>query len=134
MKLLASYPFLKLYLHEGPHPVIEADWLGFASSSSLRAAIINLLDLARAHQAIGYVTNDLRLGPIRPADLEWVAEYALPVLVEIGVKRMARIETEDALNQLLIKNMLNVAQPNAPIDVRVFSDLDQARMWAGEPQ
>jgi hypothetical protein len=35
MQLLANYPFLHLYLHEGPSPALEAQWRGFVSSPFL---------------------------------------------------------------------------------------------------
>lgn len=129
-QLLASYSFLKLHLHEGATRAIEAEWLGFVGSSFLRQAILDAVQLARLHRISGWIADDRRLGPVRPVDLEWITTHVLPVLVEIGVKRMARIEAEDPLNQMLINNTVQFVQQAIPFEVRLFTNVHAARQWA----
>jgi hypothetical protein len=132
MQLLVSYPFLHLYLHEGPSPAFEAQWRGFVSSSFLRQAITDALVLARQHRIRGWIADDRLLGPIRPADLEWIGTQVLPTLISIGVQRLARIEAADPMNKLLINKTQEDAQQAFPLEIRVFTDLQEARRWASE--
>jgi hypothetical protein len=130
MQLLANYPFLHLYLHEGPSPALEAQWRGFVSSPFLRQALTDALALARQHRIRGWIADDRLLGPVRPADLGWIANEALPTLINLGVKRFARIEAEDPMNQLLINRTQEMVLPTLPLEIRVFTDVQAARTWA----
>ena len=131
MRLLVSFPFLNLYLHEREDSrVIEAEWRGFVSSPFLRQAITEALALAREHRATAWLADDRKLGPVRPADLEWVGTYALPALVDIGVSRFAVLEAEDPMNKLLINTTAESALPLLPMEFRRFTDVHQARSWA----
>jgi hypothetical protein len=130
MRLLAQYPFLHLYLHEGASRALEAQWQGFATSSVFRQAIAEALDHARTHRITGWVADDRLLGPVRPADMAWIAADILPELVRVGLRRLARIEAKDPLNQLLIKQMHRAAHERAPFAQQLFTDVAQARAWA----
>jgi hypothetical protein len=130
MHLLAQYPFLNLYLHEGPTKALEAQWQGFVTSAVFRQAIAEALGLAREHRITGWVADDRLLGPVRPADMEWIATEIMPELVGAGLRRLARIEAEDPLNQLLIKQMHSAAHERASFEQRLFTDVAQARAWA----
>jgi hypothetical protein len=132
MHLLAQYPFLNLYLHEGNSRALEAQWQGFVSSSVFRQAVMDALELARQHRITGWVADDRLLGPVRPADMEWIATQIMPELVGLGLKRLARVEAHDPLNQLLIKKMHNTANEIAPFEQRLFTDVQEARAWASE--
>jgi hypothetical protein len=130
MILLAQYPFLTLYLHEGRATALEAQWQGFVTSAVFRQAIAEAVDRAREHRITGWVADDRLLGPVRPADMAWIAADIMPELVRIGLRRLARIEAADPLNQLLIKQMHRAAHERAPFQQRLFTDVAQARAWA----
>jgi hypothetical protein len=131
MLLLASFPFLRLSLHDEGAPALEAEWRGFVGSAFLRQALLEALALARHHQIRAWIADDRLLGPVRPADLEWVAAHLLPQLVDIGVQRFAMIEAEDPLNKLLINKTAGEALTSLPITFRRFTSLTEARAWAG---
>lgn len=130
MQLLASYPYLSLSLHEGRGRAIEAQWKGFVSSALLRQATLECVQLAREHHITGWIADDRRLGAVRPVDLEWIATQVLPQLIQVGIKRFARIEAFDPLNKLLISQAQETAQQQLPFELRSFSDLEAARSWA----
>lgn len=69
IKTLATYPFLNVLLHTSPVMVLETEWLGFAGSIDFRAALLDILRLARLHKVVGWVADDRRLGAVRPVDL-----------------------------------------------------------------
>ncbi|UOQ68575.1 hypothetical protein [Hymenobacter volaticus] len=130
MQLLASYPFLNLFLHEGPSRAIEAQWQGFVSSALLRETTLEAVKLARQHRITGWIADDRLLGPVRPVDLDWIAKEVLPQLISVGVKRFARIEATDPLNRMLIGKVQETAEQKLPFELGTFTDLVAARTWA----
>ncbi|UOQ70223.1 hypothetical protein [Hymenobacter cellulosilyticus] len=130
MLLLASYPHLQLFLHEGSSRAIEAQWKGFVSSALLRQSTLECVALAQQHGISGWIADDRLLGPVRPIDLEWIGVEVLPELVRAGVKRFARIEAIDPLNKLLIGQAQETAEQQLPFELRSFQDLSAARAWA----
>ncbi|WP_167856273.1 hypothetical protein [Hymenobacter metallicola] len=122
---------MSLYLHdEGPFRALEAQWQGFMSSAVLRHTIGEVLDHARQQQVTAWIADDRLLGPVRPADLEWIAREMLPELVKMGLRRFARVEAADPLNKLLIGQVQETAEPLLPFEMRTFTDLLAARAWA----
>lgn len=130
MAVLTSYPSLVLHLHTGLHCALETEWLGFTSSSNFRRYITEALELARQHGARGWIANDSRLGAVRPVDLEWVAQEVLPAMVALGIRRFARLESQETLNRMLIGSMYQEATPDLAFEVQAFTDLPTARAWA----
>ncbi|UYZ60840.1 hypothetical protein [Hymenobacter latericus] len=134
MHLLASYRFLNLYLHdEGPARALEAQWIGFISSADLRQAVLDALEAARRNRVSSWIADDRQLGPVRPADIEWIAHTALPLLDEYGITKFARVEATDPLNQLLINSTYQSVLNNYGFELRIYSDLSEAREWAVAP-
>ncbi|MBC6607561.1 hypothetical protein H8B13_12095 [Hymenobacter sp. BT188] len=130
MKLLTYTPHLTLYLHEGINRAIEAQWLGFASSAELRQSTLEAVTLARQYKVSGWIADDRLLGPIRPIDLEWIAQQVLPQLIGAGVKRFARIEAIDPMNKMLIGQAQKTAEHQLSFEMGTFTDLQSARVWA----
>ncbi|WP_375436871.1 hypothetical protein [uncultured Hymenobacter sp.] len=130
MQQLTSSPFLTLYLHEGVSRAIEAQWHGFVRSAVLRQATLDAVVLARQHRITGWIADDRLLGPVRPSDLNWIAQQVLPQLVAVGLKRFARLEAKDPLNKLLIGQAQETAEQQLPFELRTFTDLPAARTWA----
>jgi hypothetical protein len=132
MQLLATYPYLNLYLHEGAGRAIEAQWKGFIGSTVLRQATQEAVQLAQEHRISGWIADDRLLGPVRPTDLEWITREMLPLLLAAGLRRFARIEAEDPLNKMLIGQAQEAASQQLPFELRSFTDVEAARAWACE--
>lgn len=130
MAVLSSYPSLVLHLYSGRRYALETEWLGFTSSADFRHYVTEALRLAREHGATAWIANDIRLGAVRPVDLEWVAHEVLPAMVELGITRFARLESQETLNRMLIGSMYQEAAPDLTFEVRAFTDLPTARAWA----
>jgi hypothetical protein len=127
MLLLAQYAFLHLYPHEGLSKALEGQ--GFVTSAVFRQTIGEALDRARKHRITGWVADDRLLGPVRPADMDWIATEIMPQLVRVGLRRLARIEAAGPLNQLLINRMHNTAHELAPFEQHVFTEVAQAQAF-----
>jgi hypothetical protein len=130
MHLLASFPFLRLFLHDGPPRTFEAKWQGFVSSADLREATTEVLRLARQHRVTAWVSDERQLGPTRPDDLRWAATYVLPELRAIGVQRFALVESENPLNQMLQRSNASKVATESAMEIRSFSTPLEARAWA----
>ena len=134
MQILTSRPHLTLSLHAGPCRALEARWTGAPGSALLRQATLECVELARAHGATGWVADDRLLGPVRPADLAWIVAFVLPLLVQGGVRRFARLEAADPRTQGLLGPVQESAAQHLLFELRSFTDPAPARAWAcGQP-
>jgi hypothetical protein len=131
MILLASFPFVNFYLHNIGCAAIEATWRSDdINSFDLQEALLHGLDQARQHHVSGWVADDRRLSPILPSDLLWITTNVLPALADMGVKRLAVVDSEDPLNRELIHDAYHVPLAALGIEIHHFLDLRQARTWA----
>lgn len=130
MRTLLALPYLNIYLHEGPTPVLELQWLCYAASADLHGALLQVLHLSQEHQVKGWVADDRLQGAIRPRDLEWVEQHILGPLNQTGLKRFAQLEAQDMLNRRTVDAIYTRTMPLLSFEVRRFEDLAAARAWA----
>lgn len=130
MRPLLAFPYLNLYLHEGPVPVLELQWLSYVSSADFRAAATQALAFTHTYHAKAWLGDDRLLGAVRPRDLEWAERAILHPLAQAGLQRFALLESQDALNSRIISGMYTRAEANVSFTIRHFDDLLAARAWA----
>lgn len=130
MKQLFSSSYLTISLHEGPTPALELIWLDFVNSRDLRASLQEALRLARLHRIRSWIADNSLIRALRPADIDWIAQDIILPLNQLGVKRMAIVESRDAINRLGINAMLSAVIPNTTISAQYFPTLAEARAWA----
>ncbi|MDO7846674.1 hypothetical protein Q5H92_09925 [Hymenobacter sp. M29] len=130
MEAALAFPFLNVYLHPGPEPVLETQWLGFATGAEFRASVAQALELGREHHVRGWIADDRRLGAVRPRDLQWTHDEVLLAFDRMGLRRLALLESEDALNRLTIDSMYQRALETVSFELRRFTDIEAARAWA----
>jgi hypothetical protein len=121
--------FVQLH-HDAAGATLETEWLGFVNSEQLRASLTEALRLARLHRVKGWVANNTLLRTIRPADQDWINQVWFPEFSKLGVRRLAIIESQDALNRMGISNIIQRATEHIPFDTQYFSNADEARRWA----
>jgi hypothetical protein len=127
-----TYPYLNVYLHHDSRwPVLETEWLSFATSAEFRSSVEQALELARNSQVKGWIADDRQLGAVRPRDLDWTYEDVLLALNDLGLQRFALLESHDALNRLTIATMYQRAHGTVSFEIRLFDDIELARNWAG---
>jgi len=129
MSILYQTSFLQLH-HHAAAATLETEWLDFVNSEQLRTALNEALRLARLHRVQGWVANNTLLRTLRPADQDWINQTWFPEFAKLGVKRLAIIESQDALNRMGISNIMQRATAHAPFDTQYFADAEQARRWA----
>jgi hypothetical protein len=129
MPIIYQTSFIQLH-YQAAGATLETEWLGFVNSEQLRAALTEALRLARQHRVQGWIANNTLLRTIRPADQDWINQAWFPEFAKLSVKRLAIIESQDALNRMGIAAIMQRATAHAPFDTQYFSDADQARRWA----
>ena len=131
MHLLATTSLVSFYLHTSKRHALEAIWRGIVVESiSFREAVLEGVALAQQHSVQSWVADDRLLGPLRAEDLAWVAASVLPALAASGISRLAMIQSDDWLNRELIQEAYTLPLHALPIELRYFTDLQEARSWA----
>ncbi|NML68021.1 hypothetical protein HHL22_22720 [Hymenobacter sp. RP-2-7] len=132
MKTLFTAPYLTIYLHDSPAPMLELSWQSYAGSADFRAAAQQALALTQQFQVKAWLGDDRLLGAVRPADLQWAEHDILPALAQAGLQRFALLAPVAPMNNLLLGDMYKRTIPQLPYEIRYFTDLTEARTWALE--
>ena len=130
MQTLYSTPYLIIYLHQTTHQTLELHWLNFVPSADLRACLLEMLRLARQHQVKAWLADNRLIRAMRPVDLEWVGQAIMLPMSELGVRRLAVVESQDAINRMGVNAMLTAVLPNTQLTTNYFATLAEARTWA----
>ncbi|RYY20130.1 MAG: hypothetical protein EOO36_04135 [Cytophagaceae bacterium] len=130
MRPLLALPYLNIYLHPAPQPVLELEWLCYAASADVRAAVLQAVQLSLEHHVKAWITDDRLQGAIRPRDLEWAEQAVLLPLSAAGLERFARLEAHDALHRLTVEGLYTRLQPQLRYELRRFEAIGPARAWA----
>lgn len=133
MKQVFASPHLQVFVYPGPHPTVELKWLDFANSEQLRENILEGLAAARAHHAKAWLADNTLLRAIRPKDFEWMGPAIIQPLDALGVRRIAVVESQDAINRMGVNAFLTATVPGTGISTRNFATIEEARAWAVGP-
>lgn len=129
MSIVYRTNFIQLH-HNPAGATLETEWLDFANSEQIRSSLTEALRLGRQHRIQGWIGNNLKMRTIRPADQDWMNQSWFPEFAKLGVKRLAIVVSQDALNQMGINNIIQRASAHVPFDTQYFSDPAEARRWA----
>lgn len=133
MQPLYSTPYLHIYLHQTSHQTLELQWLDFVPSADFRAALLELMRLARQHGAQALIADNRLLRALRQADLHWSGELVFKGLSDLGGRRFAAVESLDAMNRMGITALVSTVIPYTQLTSRFFATIEEARAWATEP-
>jgi hypothetical protein len=133
MQTLYSTPYLHIYLHHTTHTTLELHWLDFVPSADFRASLLELMRLARQHQARALIADNRLLRALRQADLQWSGDLVFKGLSELGGRRFAVVESLDAMNRMGITALFATVLPNTQLTSQFFATIEQARAWATAP-
>lgn len=133
METLFSTSYLHIYLHRTTHPTLELHWLDFVPSADFRAALLELMRLARLHRAQALIADNRLLRALRQADLQWSGELVLKGLSDLGGQRFAAVESLDAMNRMGVTALVATVVPQTQLSSQFFATLEEARAWATAP-
>ncbi|RSK50051.1 hypothetical protein [Hymenobacter rigui] len=130
MEKVFSAPLVNMYLYTGPHNTLEVQWLDFVNSETLRCCLLEALRLGREHAIRAWIADNRLLRAIRTKDFEWMGPNIMTPLDQMGVHRLAVIDSQDAMNRMGIKLFLSDVIPNTQILTQTFLSPNEARVWA----
>jgi hypothetical protein len=133
METLFSSPYLRIFLHTTTHQTIEIQWLDFVPSAELRAALEELMRLARQHRVLALIADNQLLRAIRPVDLAWSGDVVFKGLSELGGRRFAAVESLDAMNRMGVTALVASVIPDTKLTSQFFTTIEEARAWATAP-
>lgn len=133
MQTLYSTAYLHIYLHQTSHVTLELHWLDFVPSADFRASLLELMRLARQHQARALIADNRLLRALRQADLQWSGELVFKGLSDLGGRRFAAVESLDAMNRMGVSALVATVIPNTQLSSQFFATIEQARAWATAP-
>lgn len=133
MDLLFSAQYVNIFLHTTTHPTLELQWLDFVPSAAYRTAIQELMRLATQKQALALIADNRLLRALRPVDLEWSGELVFQGLSKLGGRRVAAVESLDAMNRMGVTALFASVIPNTKLTSQFFVTIEEARAWATAP-
>ena len=133
MEELFGNQYLHLFLHRTSHNTLELQWLDFVPSADYRRGIEELSRLAQEHQAKALVADNRLLRALRPVDLEWSGNLIFRELSELGGRRLAVVESRDAMNRMGVTALVATVIPNTKLTSQFFATTEEARAWATAP-
>lgn len=133
METLFKSPYVNILLHRTTHQTIEVQWLNFVPSADYRAAVTELTRLVRQHKAQALIADNRLLRALRPTDLEWSGETVFKGLSELGGRRFAAVESNDAMNRMGVTALVATVIPNTKLTSQFFPTIEEARAWATAP-
>ncbi|GAA4391157.1 STAS/SEC14 domain-containing protein [Hymenobacter koreensis] len=123
-------------LYDGRLRLLEAHWLGPASSDEFRRSQTHLLDLAERYQARAWLGDLRRLPGILPLDQIWLEQNWFPRFLKLGLEKLAIVNADDPFSRADVAAVAEAAKapqhPGRP-DVRYFNDVSEAREWVSTP-
>lgn len=133
MEVLFSNSYITIRLHRGTHNTLEIQWLDFVPSVDFRASMREMLYLAKLHQVKTWVVDNRLIRAMRTADLAWGGQEVIIPMNEMGVRRFAAVESQDAMNRMGVTALLADVLPGTQMTSRFFATVEEARAWAMEP-
>lgn len=133
MDLLFSKQYANIFLHITTHPTLELQWLDFVPSADYRVSIQELMRLAIQHNALALIADNRLLRALRPVDLAWSGELVFKGLSDLGGKRVAAVESLDAMNRMGVTVLFTSVIPNTKLTSQFFTTIEEARAWATAP-
>lgn len=133
MEKLFSNQYLTIFLHRTPHHTIELQWLDFVPSADFRRGIEEVARLAQQHQVKALIADNRLLRALRPTDLEWGGNLVFGGLSERGGRRLAVVESRDAMNRMGVTALVANVLPDTKLTSQFFATVEEARAWATAP-
>jgi hypothetical protein len=107
--------------------ILTQTWKGYATSAQFREGIEKSINLFKQKGAKAVLTDSLNGGIVRKEDTDWAATYAVPLLLQSGMKAQAFIVPTNAFIQMSVKNYTE--QTGGTFQLQYFDDLEKGKNW-----
>ncbi len=109
--------------------LVHLTWKGDAAGPTFQAPVLKLIEAARDHKLMYFLSDTRRMGPILYQDTEWTERVALPLLIQAGLRRSAVLTSRNVLNNIAVDNMVASIPREAPYTVAYFDEPEKALQW-----
>ena len=125
-----------MLIEKKPHCTIEYDpnskcilqtWIGFAGSENFRASIMKTIETVIEYGARSVISNTKNSKVVAPDDIKWLAEYANPILLSHGVRKVAFVESENPYTCRSTSHFRGQT-----LATEYFDSVDKAKAWISE--
>jgi hypothetical protein len=104
-------------------------WLGYVPSPDYRAILLQLLDVVKAEGLRFWLSDSSRMGVILRSDEKWSVETLTPMLIQLGMRRVAVVRSLDFFSQTASERMVDATAGRVPFKVEFFNDRSLAEAW-----
>ena len=109
--------------------VLHITWREPESSDVLRRILIQGYMQALQHDIKHVLTDSRSMHVISDEDEHWIRTDLIPRMFQLGVKRVAIVESEDPLHNEQIERLAAHAASKLPYPVQHFAEMDHAFDW-----
>jgi hypothetical protein len=112
------------------------EWVGkkFIPSNDFRASEEKSLEFYQEYKKkyprLEWFVDARLIGPISPADTQWVVDNILPQFSEAGLKKEVFVVPKSALGQMAVTDYVSGA--GQTIEMKVFDTAEAAKDWLKE--
>ncbi len=112
------------------------EWIGkkFIPSDEFRASEKKSLEFYQEYKKkyprLEWFVDARDIGPISPADTQWVAIEILPNFAEAGLKKEVFVVPTSALGKMAVKNY--ISDVGKTVEMKVFDKVNEAKNWLKE--
>ena len=120
--------------HDASLNILFSEWFGRISSDEYREGMQFILQVIREKNIPRWLSNSRNMNALPVVDQRWTNELFFREMPQTPLKKVARLLSDEIINQLIINNMVEHAQEISPIkvDFAQFSDLETAMQWLSE--
>ncbi|WP_266204758.1 hypothetical protein [Pontibacter kalidii] len=127
--MILNEPELLIYMvPEQQLMVVQAN--GVVPSATYRKGLQTATDEAIERRLKYWLINNKAGGIVTPADQIWANEVNAPQLAyQSAIVKMAIIEPEDVLSQLILEGMMDEGRNIFPFEMQFFEKVEDAYVW-----
>ncbi len=127
--VILNEPELLIYMvPEQQLMVVQAN--GVVPSATYRKGLQTATDEAIERRLKYWLINNKAGGIVTPADQIWANEVNAPQLAyQSAIVKMAIIEPEDVLSQLILEGMMDEGRNIFPFEMQFFEKVEDAYVW-----
>jgi hypothetical protein len=111
--------------------ILISDWIGRVSSDEYRKGMELILQIVQEKNITKWLTISRNMKALSVNDQRWTNELFLREIPRSPLKKIARLLSDEIINQLIINTMVEHAQEIKPLPVAFaqFSDYETAIRW-----
>ncbi|HSB95179.1 MAG TPA: hypothetical protein VLC91_01950 [Spongiibacteraceae bacterium] len=108
-------------------PCLSVKWKRYATSAQLRFVLENVIKMLKQHGLSRILGDDTAIPVIHASDQDWIVKNWFPRAIAAGWRVSANRVPAEYFGQLTTSSVQ--AKVPAPVVIRSFSELAEARAW-----